>query len=77
MASIYNGEAGWFKGFRRVIGLWWRLRRKIKKTFTTGLSPDGKQANRPAGEGKALPLARFVGLPRKRWQNKARETTIS
>ena len=36
----------------------------LDKTFTTGLRPWEKRKlyNRPSGEGKAFPLARFAGL---------------
>ena len=60
MASIGPsalGAKGCIEGVHRfaqgVVGAFKNVGRQYDKTFTTGLSPVGKQANRPSGEGNA------------------------
>ena len=47
------------------------------KTFTTGLSPVGKQANRPAGEEMQSPFGgwRHHLPPAERWDNKGPQSS--
>ena len=62
------------KGHRVVVA---PCGRNIKKTFTTGLSTGENRQTALRAREKRSPLPASWDFPRKRWQNKARETTIS